>query len=193
MKSKLLKKCIAGEIIEITSEVPASMGLYTPDNYRLHSLDAPGAIPYGTTKLVKNCTLRIPFDGDWYIVVDDDTPNMKPSYSKNKLVISDYNSTLNAEVIVHNADDTADLDDGDMADYWEEHMGEIQDGYICPSCHTEVDRDEIDGAHVELTYGSNKHLYIIPTCQSCNRSKDKKNFVVSSEKLVLAPKQRNKK
>lgn len=177
--------------MKVTTGISADIMLCTPQNYRELAVSGQ-CVCYKTKTKTSNALLRVPFDGDWYIVVGGNYIGHTAEYEREEVRKGDFDSLNHEEVIVHHAPDTADLDEGDMADYWEEQRHTIANEYICPSCHDMVGREKIDGAHVELTYGKDRKLYIVPTCRNCNRSRSvEKNFVVSSSELVLAPKQRD--
>lgn len=94
--------------------------------------------------------------------------------------------------LVVNADDSEA--EGSMIDYWKDNQSVhsridlTKATYQCPSCGKTVSTSKLDGAHVNLVNGGDKKKYIIPTCQTCNRSKVKRKFEVNPLDLVEAPK-----
>lgn len=61
--------------------------------------------------------------------------------------------------------------------------------FVCPSCGKTVDTDTLNGAHVHRINDSNKTIYITPTCESCNKSKVNRIFMVDRIDLILPPKE----
>lgn len=94
--------------------------------------------------------------------------------------------------LVVNAEDTET--DGVMIDYWKQNKSAYstidltKSIYQCPSCGNNVSTSKLDGAHVRLIDVTDNKKYIIPTCQTCNRSKVKRKFEVNPNDLVEAPK-----
>lgn len=91
-------------------------------------------------------------------------------------------TTLDGKIIVQNAHDTQAEES--MIEYWKEQTGRQPD-FKCPSCGKIVSRTKLDGAHIHK-YRSSK-LYIVPLCQSCNRSKVDRYFKVNECDLVPVP------
>lgn len=62
--------------------------------------------------------------------------------------------------------------------------------YICPATGELLDRDELDGAHVEIVDYPNMGLFITPVKKGFNRSHKRTSFFVKPEYLVVAPEEK---
>lgn len=99
-----------------------------------------------------------------------------------------YKAKKGEPVQVVNAKDTDD--DGSMIQYWvDKSQYEFGYGpYICPATGDLLDRDGLDGAHVEIVGYPNMGLFITPVQKGFNRSHTRSSFFVKPEYLVGAPK-----
>ncbi len=98
-----------------------------------------------------------------------------------------YKAMRGELVQVVNAKDTDD--DGSMIQYWvDKTQYEFGYGpYICPATGELLDRDGLDGAHVEIVDYPNMGLFITPVKKGFNRSHKRTSFFVKPEYLVVAP------
>ena len=83
-------------------------------------------------------------------------------------------------------------DDGSMIQYWvDKTQYEFGYGpYICPATGELLDRDELDGAHVEIVDYPNMGLFITLVKKGFNRSHKRTSFFVKPEYLVVAPEEK---
>lgn len=189
MKYVKIEKCSAGDVIIATSNILSNIHLMTEDNFKRCQNNKNFVSIYN--KKVMRSTLYAPFDGDWYLVFIPVYPNQPliANYDYKKVDGSKWNNVDGESVIVHNAPHTGGMDNFDKADYWEEQTGlKLPDSeFICLSCHEYAKRDEVDGAHVKLSHVTNSKMYIVPTCQTCNRSRQDRDFIVPAKWLVELP------
>ena len=180
----------AGDRVKVTFNTPSDVYLMTEENFEIYKNDGPFVRHYSQGAAI--AYFDVPFDGDWIIVIEPLSNNVefKGSFKIIPVVGSEWNDVNGDSVIVHNAVNTAEKDVTDMADYWEEQKNHKLAGndLICRSCHNKGKRCEIDGAHVKLSHVTNSKTYIVPTCNSCNRSRQDKDFIVPASWLVEAPK-----
>ena len=83
-------------------------------------------------------------------------------------------------------------EDGSMIQYWvDKTQYEFGYGpYICPATGELLDRDGLDGAHVEIVDYPNMGLFITPVKKGFNRSHKRTSFFVKPEYLVIAPEEK---
>lgn len=189
-KYAVLKGRKAGDRVDVVFNIPSKVYLMTERNYERYTKDEQfvRVLCQGTDK----ANLHIQFDGDWYLVIEPSRQNgLEVSYNIKDVDGSKWTDLNSSEIIVHNAPNTGGKHNFDKADYWEEQKEEKlpQKGFICRSCHELVNRDEIDGAHVKISHVTNSKYYFVPICQSCNRSREDKDFIVPTSWLVEAPKE----
>lgn len=189
MKWAKLEKCKAGDSVKLVFNVQSTVYLMTEENFKRYNSQRDFIRITQSGKGTLNFT--IPFDGNWYIVMEPSVafPELTANYTKTDVDGKQWNNVNGGSVIVHNARNTVGKDNFDKADYWEEQTSETlpQTGYICRSCHDYVKREDIDGAHVKLSHVTNSKTYIVPTCQTCNRSRQDKDFIVPASWLVELP------
>ncbi len=83
--------------------------------------------------------------------------------------------------------------DESMIQYWKDNKNKLsaidlsRASYICPSCNKRVWTSKLNGAHVVKLKDTKNNLYIVPTCETCNKSKVDRIFKVSVFDLVDAP------
>jgi len=79
---------------------------------------------------------------------------------------------------------------GTWIEYWEKHSGyQLQD--FCRDCRKKVTSDNpFVGAHVKKINSSDNSIYIVPTCDRCNKQgkSGEREFIVAEEILVPANK-----
>lgn len=91
-------------------------------------------------------------------------------------------------VLVANARDTEA--EKSMIQYWVDKT-HYEFGYApftCPATYDTLNRDMLDGAHVEIVGHSEMGQFITPVSQTFNRSHSRRSFYVKPENLVIAPK-----
>ena len=101
-----------------------------------------------------------------------------------------YKSMRGELVQVVNAKDTED--DGSMIQCWVDKT-QYEFGYapyICPATGDLLDRDGLDGAHVEIVGYPNMGLFITPVKKGFNRGHSRASFFVKPEYLVVAPEEK---
>jgi 5-methylcytosine-specific restriction endonuclease McrA len=184
-----IEKCQAGDKIEVTFNVPSNVYLMTNNNFDRYTnnLKFVSANAIGTSQV----DLIVPFDGDWFLVVDPSSSleGLEANYNVIKVVGLEWIDVNAKKIIVHNTSWTGDLHQFDKADYWEKQTGiHLQEkDNICCSCHENVSREDMDEAQVKISYVTNSKLYLVPICNRCNRSKEDKDFIVPTNWLVEAP------
>lgn len=79
--------------------------------------------------------------------------------------------------------------EGSWIAYWETNKFTIDDSLdnYCPKCNSLTDKADFDGAHVKKESSEDSNYYIIPLCNSCNRSKDQTPFTVPKNLLCPVP------
>ncbi len=189
-KFSLLKNRKAGDRVEVTFNIPSNIYLMTEKNYVRYKKDQQFVrmLSQGTV----NAYVDVPFDGEWYLIIEPSNSNeLIASYKVKDVDGSNWKDINAPDIIVHNAPNTGGKHPFDKADYWEEQKGKkIPDtGFICRSCHETINRDEVDGAHVKISHATNSKMYFVPICRSCNRSHEDKDFIVPTSWLVEAPKE----
>ena len=100
-----------------------------------------------------------------------------------------YKTMRGEKVLVVNAKDTED--DGSMIQYWVDntHYEFDVSPYLCPATKDLLNRDGLDGAHVEIVGYPEMGRFITPVQQGFNRSHSRMSFYVKPEYLVVAPKE----
>ncbi|MDE6227634.1 MAG: hypothetical protein K2M63_08975 [Muribaculaceae bacterium] len=78
--------------------------------------------------------------------------------------------------------------------YWEAvYMNEhkfstpIRPSYYCPFCDTAKPTSDIVGGHVQKVDDEDKHWYIFPICDSCNKDNDKEAQIEYEQLDLLIP------
>lgn len=179
----------AGDRVKVSFNIPSNVYLMTADNYECYKNNNEFIRIFSQGSI--DAFLDVPFDGEWYLVIEacNNYKTLECSYNITPVVGTEWNDVTKGSVIVHNVPNTSEKDITDMADYWEEQKGYKLSGndLICRSCHQKVKRSDIDGTHVRLSHITKSKLYVVPTCNSCNRSKQDKDFIVPSSWLVEAP------
>ncbi len=90
---------------------------------------------------------------------------------------------------VKNADKTNDLSPQGFSswlEYWENYPPKkIPAEYCCPACGNHTQKCDLVGAHVEKVGSTDKQMYIVPLCRTCNSKKEQLGmFSVDATLLV---------
>lgn len=101
-----------------------------------------------------------------------------------------YKTMRGENVLVVNAKDTED--DESMIQFWVDntHFEFEVSPYLCPATKELLNRDGLDGAHVEIVGYPEMGRFITPVQQGFNRSHLRKSFYVKPEWLVVAPREK---
>ena len=180
----------AGDRIEVSFDSPSNIYLMTEKNYERYNNHKQFVRSF--SQGTNNAYLDVPFDGNWYLIIESIIQKeVRATYKIINVDGSKWTDISLPEIIVHNAPNTGDKHNFDKADYWEEQKGKKlpQSGFICRSCHELVNRNEIDGAHVKISHVTNSKMFFVPICQSCNRSREDKDFIVPTSLLIEVPKE----
>lgn len=117
---------------------------------------------------------RLVFHGNW-----DEYLQMKKESGEN--------------ILIMNATDTED--EGSMIQFWIDKTA-FEFGYssyLCPATNDLLNRDGLDGAHVEIVGHPEMGRFIIPVKKEFNRSHSRRSFYVKPEYLVVAPREEEEK
>lgn len=98
-----------------------------------------------------------------------------------------YKESRGESILVVNAKNTED--DGSMIEYWVKGTGYEFDysPFLCPATLDLLNKDGLDGAHVEIVGYPEMGQFITPVKKGFNRSHSRKSFYVKAENLVIAP------
>ena len=95
------------------------------------------------------------------------------------------------KVLIKNSQSTSNLQPSpydSWLEYWESKKGEINPNKSlpCPAgCGKIINRDDLDGCHVQKVLSFTGKMYIVPLCSGCNHRTD--SFYVEENLLVPAP------
>lgn len=113
----------------------------------------------------------------------DDNLKFQGTWEKYK----EYKTQRHEPILVVNADNTDE--DKSMIEYWTEHTHYpfYKGLYLCPATKDLLERDGLDGAHVEIVGHPEMGKFITPLQNGFNRSRSHMTFYVKPGYLVEAP------
>lgn len=196
-KFKKLVSCVKDELIELrfTGAEKMYSALLSETDYAKYDSNL------GSVKRILVSSpvyFRVQSDGEWYIVhdldgkdineIEGDIRRFSPSFSIDEA--KSFTAKLGTTYVMNAHDTEADES---MIQYWKDNKNKLsaidlsKSTYKCPSCNKLVGTSKLNGAHVVKVKETKKNLYIVPTCETCNKSKVDRIFKVSAFDLIEAP------
>lgn len=193
---KELNNCVRNELVELkfTGVGMMYVALLSEEEYNRYNSDITSVKRYYSSSPVY---FRASDSEKMYIVHDlngEDITNIEGHirrFAPNFTSTDVQSLPQNGKTFVCNAHDTEAKES--MIQYWKDNQDQkskldlTKKHFICPSCRKTVDTETLNGAHVYRINDSNKTQYITPTCETCNKSKVDRIFMVDRVDLIIPP------